>query len=273
LVDSYVVPAIQAEAGQTGDGVAVGLQALGLRVHLLDMLGDDFEGSLVRALHRRRGVALTALPTAAGTKRAVNLVDPAGRRLSLYDGTRSDPDDRFPDALLAALAADARHAHVSITHPCQYALDGLRAAGLTVSTDLHDWDGRNAYHEQFAHEADIVFVSRAALTDHESAMRAIIRDGRARVVVTTDGADGGYFLDRADGQVNRYRAAAAPAPAVDSNGAGDAFVAGYLFGALRGLPTVACVRYGAIAGAHACTGSRSEINPIDQATLLGRAAP
>jgi hypothetical protein len=32
----------------------------------------------------------------------------------------------------------------------------------------------------------------------------------------------------------------------------------------------ACVRYGAVAGAHACTLSASEVDPIDRDTLLAR---
>jgi hypothetical protein len=79
FADSYLVPAIETRAGQTGDGVALGLHALGLRTVHVDVLGDDPEGVLVRGLHERHGVPFTAVPAMAGTKRAVNLVDPQGR--------------------------------------------------------------------------------------------------------------------------------------------------------------------------------------------------
>ena len=109
FADSHLVPAIETRAGQTGDGVALGLTALGLRTHHLDVLGDDPEGELVRALHERHGVALITVPTAAGTKRAVNLVDPQGRRLSLYDGQpRARTPTGCPEALLPGWPA--RHA-------------------------------------------------------------------------------------------------------------------------------------------------------------------
>ena len=62
FADSYMVPAIETRAGQTGDFVALGTHALGLRTHHLDMLGDDHPGELIRALHRDRGVPLTAVP-------------------------------------------------------------------------------------------------------------------------------------------------------------------------------------------------------------------
>ncbi|MBB5873244.1 sugar/nucleoside kinase (ribokinase family) [Allocatelliglobosispora scoriae] len=265
--DSYLVPAIEQRAGQTGDGVALGLHALGLRVHLIDLIGDDHEGRLVRELHERHGVPFTAITSAAGTKRAVNLVDPAGRRLSLYDISRGVDDERFPIPVLGPLAADARHVHLSITHPGAHAIDELLGSGATLSTDLHDWDGVDAYHEAFAYAADLVFLSTTALDDHEAAMRRILMRGRARAVIATAGAEGAYLLTPDHPGVRHVPVAPLPAPAVDSNGAGDAFVAGFLFGWLGGASAMASARYGAVAGAHACGVPAREIRPIGAAAL------
>jgi len=266
--DSYMVPAIEMRAGQTGDGVALGLAALGLRTHHLDVLGADREGDLVRELHERHGVGFTAVPTAAGTKRAVNLVDPAGRRLSLYDVSRGDGDDRFPPDLVAKLAAASRHVHVSITHPGAQALPTIVDSGATVSTDLHNWDGENPYHLAFADQADIVFLSAAALPDRDAAMRALLARGRARAVIATAGSAGAYLLTR-DADVVRHQPALVPsAPVVDSNGAGDANVAGFLFGLLTSEPWETCLRYGALAGAYACTIPSTRMEFISREELL-----
>jgi sugar/nucleoside kinase (ribokinase family) len=268
--DSYMVPAIEMRAGQTGDNVALGLRALGLRTSHIDVLGDDREGELVRALHEAYGVPLLAVPTAAGTKRAVNLVDPAGRRLSLYDFSRGGDTDRLPAEVVAAHAAAARLVHVSITHPCQHAIDHLVGSAV-ISTDLHNWDGENPHHEAFAYRADVVFLSATALTDCPATMRRIIGKGRARIVVATAGAEGAFALVRGEDEVRVFDAIPPDAPVVDSNGAGDAFVSGFLFGQLAGAPVDTCLRYGAIAGAHACTVPSTRIDPIDRSTLLDRA--
>ncbi|MCL3992737.1 adenosine kinase [Streptomyces lavenduligriseus] len=269
--DSYMIDSgIRTRAGQTGDFVALGLAALGLRTHHLDFLGDDPEGDLVRALHSEHGIALTALPQPAGTKRAVNLVGPDGRRLSLYDTTRARPGDRFPEATLRTLAAASRHVHVTITQPGAHALPVLRETGVPLSTDLHDWDGENPYHEAFAHAADVVFLSAAALTDPERTMRRIAGRGRAHTVVATAGAEGAYLL--ADGALTRIPAARPPAPVVDTNGAGDAFAAAFLYGLLAGEPPERCARYGAIAGAHACTVPADRAEATSRKELLRRAA-
>lgn len=271
LADSYPVDTgVHTRAGQTGDFVALGLAALGLGVHHLDLIGDDPEGDLVRALHRDHGIALTALPQPAGTKRAVNLVGPDGRRLSLYDTSRARPGDRFPDDVLRPLATAARHVHVTITPPCAEALPLLRETGVPLSTDLHDWDGENPYHEPYALAADVVFLSAAALTDPERTMRRIAERGRARVVVATAGAEGAHLL--ADGELTHVPPATPPAPVVDSNGAGDAFAAAFLYGRLAGETPERCARYGATAGAYACTVPATRTAAIGRDGLLGEEA-
>ncbi|MGW0994477.1 PfkB family carbohydrate kinase [Streptomyces sp. NPDC002523] len=269
--DSYMIDSgIRTRAGQTGDFVALGLAALGLRTHHLDLLGDDPEGDLVRDLHREHGIALTALPQPAGTKRAVNLVGPDGRRLSLYDTSRAHPDDRFPEETLGALAAASSHVHVTITHPCAHALPALIETGLPLSTDLHDWEGENPYHEPFAYAADVVFLSASALADPERTMRRIAERGRAEVVVATAGAEGAHLL--ADGELTRISAVTPPAPVVDSNGAGDAFAAAFLYGRLAGEAPARCALFGAVAGAFACTVPAGRADAIGREELLQRAA-
>ncbi|MFI6560632.1 PfkB family carbohydrate kinase [Streptomyces sp. NPDC050534] len=269
--DSYMIEqGIRTRAGQTGDFVALGIGALGLRVHHLDMLGDDPEGELVRALHRDKGIALTAVPQPAGTKRAVNLVSPDGRRLSLYDASRTLVEDRFPEDTLRALAAASRHVHVTITQPCADTLPLLRETGATVSTDLHDWDGENPYHEPFAYSADVVFLSTTALSDPERTMRRIADRGRAEVVIATAGAKGAYLL--ADDELTHIAPATPPAPVLDSNGAGDAFAAAFLYGWLnRETPRRSAV-YGTVAGAHACTVPSTETESIGRDDLLAGVA-
>ncbi|MFF5476253.1 PfkB family carbohydrate kinase [Streptomyces sp. NPDC012935] len=269
--DSYMIDSgIRTRAGQTGDFVAVGLSSLGLRTHHVDFLGDDPEGDLVRALHREHGIALTAIPQPAGTKRAVNLVGPDGRRLSLYDTSRGYAEDRLPEGTVRALADASRHAHVSITQPCAHALPTLRAAGVTLSTDLHNWDGENPYHESFAYAADVVFLSTAALDDPVRTMRRIAERGRAEVVVATAGAEGAHLLT--DGELSHVPPVRPAAPVVDSNGAGDAFAAAFLYGRLTSEPPHRCALYGAVAGAHACTVPSTQTAPMGRDELLERAS-
>ncbi|GAA3688468.1 hypothetical protein GCM10022224_062430 [Nonomuraea antimicrobica] len=262
--DTYHVPPVVDRIGNTGAGVALGCHALGLGVAFADLIGDDPQGVLIR--HALREIDCRFGPARAGTRRSVLLVGPDGRRTSLHDA-RATPGERLPRDLYAGLRP--RHAHVSITDFCRHAYPDLD--GLPISTDLHDWDGVNEYHEDFAYRSDLVFMSAAALADPLAVMRGVIERGRAHTVVCTRGADGCLVLTR-DAAVRAFPAAPLPGPVADSNGAGDAFVSGFLYGTLRGRPLEECVRLGAIAGAHACTAPGTHESPITESLLLARAS-
>ena len=131
--------------------------------------------------------------------------------------------------------------------------DDAAALGLPVSTDLHDWDGSTPYYLPFAWRADLVFLSAAVLGQGVfEVMRAILRNGRARVVVATDGAKGSYSLARGEDIIRHTACAMLEGAVVDSNGAGDAFSSAFLHAWFEAAPLDACMRTGAIGGAYAC---------------------
>ncbi|MFI1828728.1 carbohydrate kinase family protein [Streptomyces sp. NPDC020412] len=255
LADSVGVGPIREHAGQTGGYVALGCRALGRSVTLLDHVGDDDPGRLVREHLAAGGVDFVALHSPTGTRRAVNLVDPAGRRMSFFDAR--DPGGlRAPRETYLPLLRRARHVHLTITDFARHLFDDVEEAGVPVSTDLHDWNGVDEHHREFALRAQYVFLSSAgARSATEAVMREVLAAGRARSVVATAGAAGSYLLTRdGDGTVLPVPAVPPPAPVVDTNGAGDAYVSGFLHGLLSGRAPQECARMGARAGAHACTG-------------------
>ncbi|TDQ46116.1 carbohydrate kinase family protein [Actinorugispora endophytica] len=263
LADSVPVGPIEEWPGHTGGNVALGTRALGLRTALLDFIGDDWTGSRVRERMAEGDVEFAPVTSPAGTRRAVNLVDAAGRRMSFYDA-RDPAGLRMPRDHYLPWLGSARHVHLSIMDFARFLYDDIEDLGVPVSTDLHDWDGRADHHREFALRSDLVFLSAAGVGgDVHALMREILEKGRAETVVATAGAEGSSLLTREDGgSPVHVPAAVPPAPVVDSNGAGDAFVSGFLYGRLAGRDPVECARLGALAGAHACTapGSTSLIS-------------
>ncbi|MBQ5949061.1 carbohydrate kinase family protein [Massilia sp. ST3] len=252
MADSIHVPAVYDYVAHTGNGVALGLLALGHRPLLVDYIGADPQAELVLARYRERGLDFDYLVHDSGTRRSVNLVAPDGRRLSLYDGRHPDTL-RMPRAFYLPRLRQAEHVHLSIMPWARELYDDAQALGLPVSTDLHDWDGRNPYYHDFAYRSDLVFLSSAALGEGVfEVMRAILREGRARVVVATAGAHGSYVLERGTNEVRHTVAARLDLPVVDSNGAGDAFSSAFLHAWCAGQPVDACMRAAAISGAFAC---------------------
>ncbi|KAB1914321.1 carbohydrate kinase family protein [Micromonospora sp. AMSO31t] len=250
--DSLAVPPIELRVGNTGAGVALAAHALGLRVALVDVIGADPAGDVVRAALARTSVRAVLADAPAGTRRSVNLVDPAGRRMSLYDPRPWSGPAPFGEAELAGLVRGAAHVHVSIMDWARDALPTVRAAlgaGVSLSTDLHDWDGENDYHRPFAEAADLVFVSDVRLGDRAGKVAAGLAP---RTVLVTGGA-AGATLHGPDTPPLHVPATTPPAAVVDTNGAGDAFAAGLVAARLRGAGPLDAARYAARVAAAACT--------------------
>ena len=270
--DSVHVPPIRDYVAHTGNGVALGCHALGLRCKFIDFIGDDAQGAAILQRYKEAKLDFSHIVEPSGTRRSVNLVDPQGRRLSLYDGRHPD-GLRMPAAFYLPYLGPARHAHFSIMAWVAELFDDAQVCGTTVSTDLHDWDGVNPHHRKFALRSDLVFLSTAALGQRkEAVMRAIVADGRAQAVVAMAGADGAYLLERGSEAIRHFPAARLTLPVVDSNGAGDSFVAAFLHAWLGEKSLDEAMRRGAIAGAYACAQhgtherfiSRDELHDLDK---------
>ncbi|WP_433386807.1 carbohydrate kinase family protein [Micromonospora sp. KLBMP9576] len=255
--DSVTVDPIELRIGNTGAGVALAAHALGLRVAVIDVIGADPAGDVVRAALARTGVHAVLGDASAGTRRSVNMVDPTGRRMSLYDPRPWHGPAPFPATELAALAGEAAHVHLSIMDWTVPLLPALRAAGGVLSTDLHDWDGANAYHRPFAEAADLVFVSAVRLGARAGVLAAALAP---RPVLVTRGADGAE-LHTGAGDPTLVPAAVPPGAVVDTNGAGDAFAAGVIAGRLRGASLADAAAYAARVAAAACTHDGMEYPP------------
>jgi sugar/nucleoside kinase (ribokinase family) len=248
--DSMHVEPVRDYVAHSGNGVALGFHALGLRTKFIDFLGDDPQGAQILARYAAVGLDFEHVPAPNGTPRSVNLVDAAGRRFSFYDG-RHPEDLHLPRTAYLPALEQARHAHIA--GRAAEAFADARRLGVTTSTDIHSWDGGSAWGRRLAAEADLVFLSaEAAPQKIDDLMHTIIDMGRATTVVATEGAAGSRVLTRADRQVRRFPTVVPERPVLDSNGAGDAFSTAFMSRWFAGHPVEECVLAGAVSGAFAC---------------------
>lgn len=224
--------------GGTSAGKAVHLAALEVPAELHFLAADDDEGNRVTAALARAGVAATRHPSRT-TEQHVNLMTDAGERISLYVATPSESDASTLDAVAAAL----RGAEVAVVD-----LSAIGAALIARGTgpaplwsDLHDYDGRSAFHESFLRAADVVFMNDDATDDPWALLTSCLRRG-PRLAVCTRGARGAIAMDAAG---ECFSVDAVPADVIDTNGAGDAFFAGFLAAHLAGRGVASCLEAGA----------------------------
>ena len=184
-----------------------------------------------------------------GTAQHVNLMDPAGGRISIMLANGS-PDLEFDARAMRRSMAEADVMVVDLAPWTPRAVPVAVASGRAIWTDLHDHDGTSSWHAPFIDPAEVVFVSHDRLPDPGTFLGSLIDRGK-RFAVCTMGAQGAIALDA---ERRWYEVLAEPdVEIVDTNGAGDAFVAGVLFGVLDGASLERALRYGAVAGALATT--------------------
>jgi sugar/nucleoside kinase (ribokinase family) len=117
-----------------------------------------------------------------------------------------------------------------------------------VWTDIHDYDGSAEFHRPFIEAASYVFMNADGLGQPLDFMHATV-DAGARVVVCTLGAEGAIAVTANHAL---HRVPAVPVPeVVDTNGAGDAFMAGFLHATLDGAAVDAALAAGARQAARA----------------------
>jgi acarbose 7IV-phosphotransferase len=246
--------------GGTSAGKAAHLRDLGQDVVLHTVLGTDAPGAAIEEALRRAGIPTLATRVDGPSERHLNLMDPAGGRVSLYLDvpTSAGPgESRAAMERLLDAAARARAVVLDLSEPSREAIEQVAALGVPIWTDLHDYDGSSSFHAPFLEAASFAFMNGDRLDSPWDFLGACVAVG-TEVAVCTLGAEGAIAMDA---QRVRHQVAAEPVPdVVDTNGAGDGFMAGFLAAHLAGADVPAALRAGARQAARAL--GTVQLNPI-----------
>ncbi|RME77816.1 MAG: carbohydrate kinase [Chloroflexi bacterium] len=216
------------------------LARLGARTAMVDVIGDDWRGQVIRQSFLRLGVGVDFLRVQPGRTSATSSILVRRR-----DGARvivffpGDGDGVTPADLPRAAIAAARFLHVNGRHweACLEACRLARQHGVQVSFD----GGAHRYRpdlDRLMPLVDICIVARqfaeayTGETDVHRAGMALLAEG-ARLVAITDGLHGSWIFPA--GQPAFHQPAFQTAGVVDTTGCGDSYHGAFLFGLLRGF--------------------------------------
>lgn len=265
--------------GGKGSNQAIQAARCGAAVTMIASVGDDGAGAAACALWRSEGVEAGVAPrSGAATGAALIVVDAAGqnqiafapganRQLQVGDVERNGPAlaaaglvlaqlETPVEATLSAFALASRHGATTLLNAAP-ATDRM-ADALWQATDI-----------LVVNELEAAALAGRPVETPPAALAAILVQRIRQAVIVTVGAAGAWLL------VPSGRPLHVPSlsiDAVDTTGAGDAFIGAF---AVRWLETgdlQAAMRWGVVAGALACTARGVVPALAGRATIAGYGA-
>jgi sugar/nucleoside kinase (ribokinase family) len=246
--------------GGSAANAAFNAARLGLRTTFIGKLGNDNLAAAYVERYAAAGVDASRFKRGSiANARCLALVTPDAQRTMrtcLGAAMTLSPSEVSP-----ADFRGVRHAHIEgylvfNEDLCDAVLNSARAAGCTISLDLSAFEVVNAKRDwmfrQFGHGIDVVFANedeiRALYPGNGAGFEALARELATHGVVAAVkmGRDGAW-IGRGD-EIHRI-APVHVENVIDTNGAGDAWAAGFLFGYLRGRPLAECGAMASVMGA------------------------
>ncbi len=246
--------------GGNGANTSYALAKLDTPVRLWGMLGDDEAGDRVLNELQSAGVDTNHVARSdSPTPATIVLVDPNGARALLHRPGASREAFKDPPQLTDDLIRDCTWFHLAnffalpaLRPHAAGLVEQARRRGLSVSIDT-GWDARGEWLDVLGPclpHADLLFVNEdearelTGVSHPMQSAQALLDHGACRVVVKLGAA--GCVLFHGEESL------ACPAfqvDVVDTTGAGDCFVGGYLAGLQRGLSHSDAANLGNAAGA------------------------
>ncbi len=264
----------------------IALRRLGVTVAAAGMVGDDVWGREIRSRLDREDIrtGMMEMRDGVATSSTAVLIDPAGERSFLHHvGAAGDLDLAFVQRHIATLAA------------CRYCIVGylgllprleprlaeavalIRSAGCRVVVETAGGAGAMADLVPALPSIDVFVPSldearvHTQTDDPHDMIACYRRHGAAGIVGVKRGAEG-TLLSPSPGLMVEIPCIAAPEPVIDTTGAGDSFLAGFVAGLIRGMTPAESGRLGAAAAAWCVTraGATAGLRSFDDTLSLAR---
>lgn len=219
--------------------VAVYLTELGAETTYIGWVGTDSYGDIMIQAIQGKGVDTSRVSRKEG-KTAVTHVEMVGndRKFGDYDEGVMAQFSLTPDEL--HVAGNHQLVHSGIWgHAAQY-FPLFKEKGLITSFDFSDQLGDDLVQTLTPH-VDYPFFSYSQDDEYIRQLLMEVKQRGSKIAVATLGENGSLAYDGE--QFYPYRVG--EVKVVDTMGAGDSFIAGFIYGRLKGLPIPNCLELGA----------------------------
>lgn len=226
----------------TGNVVDTGvnLQKLGASVSIISTTGSDENGKWMLETLQKQGLDISHLKVAEGAT-AVTYMDMDGNDRIHGDYVEGVLENITFDEEDVAFAASHDLVHTALWGKAEGVLPAIAARGVPIAFD---------YADRLDHplvEQTLPYVTYGFYSYHkekDETIKAFLRDKVARgmkIAVATFGEEGSLAWD---GE-RFYDCGIVKAEIVNTVGAGDSFIAGFLYGIMQNWPVEACLQKGA----------------------------
>jgi len=238
-IDFYVKTK-EAFPGGNPVNVAVYTKRLGHDASYIGAAGDDENGQMLKEALARKGIDISHLHVHKGQTAVTEVFIENGNRVfgDYHEGVMehfelTDEDKQFAgthDIIVSGIWGKIEHE-----------IKGLRAYGKPIAFDFADHFEHPIVTEALPYVDYAFFASEATGEDDLKETMKQLHACGPKVVVVTRGEKGSIAYDGA----MFYHYGIMPCEVVDTMGAGDSYIAGFLIKMLSGAPLEACMKAGA----------------------------
>lgn len=236
--------------------ISYDLCRLGIRSLPVMRVGDDYEQIGFKRFLEEGGISLAAAEVVPGERTSVCylLQDNEGQHITLfYPGAmdarfaRPLPDSIFTGARLGVMTVGSRPDNEAFFAMCKK--HGLPLV-FSMKGDMDAFP--RDFLEELLSYSSIIFTNEVERRAIEQILgvdlRAMLNRGRCSLLITTLGRQGSDCWYKADGAAEKTHVpiCTCGGPVADATGSGDAFVAGFLYGFLRGKDPRTCAMLGTV---------------------------
>lgn len=223
--------------GGSGIGKALNMNKLEIPFTFLTSFGKDEAGIKIEETLEKEGIDYRVDYDLGGSTTHTNLMDSNGDRVSIFTSI-GNPEQIIDVSRHKDIILNADLIVLNISFFCRQYIPLVKESMAEVWTDVHDFDGKEDYHKDFIDAADVVFMSSDKAKDSYQDIANRLLETK-KFIVCTHGKDGSEYFSK----TAYYKKGVIPFRQVDTNGAGDAYFSGFLYGYINNESVEECMRY------------------------------